>query len=199
MTRRRITARVRPLFACLAIVALLTAARAPAIRPTSETFFQDVAFSPDGKRMTLSGLDGKKYAVYSARTNGTDVRAITDTSLSSCWTSWSPDGERIAFAIARGGKGDIFVSAPDGSDVRQLTRDPGNDSERDNPFSSCHPRGDFVDALVNLHYCESFQGIEMTCVDEVGWGVCKRCGVDTMLGCSCNNDDGCGKTADVLG
>jgi TolB protein len=129
MTPRPTIARVSVLAAALAIAALTTAARTPVIRPTSETFFQDVAFSPDGKRMTLSGLDGKKYVIYSARTNGTDVRAITDTSLSSCWTSWSPDGERIAFAITRGGKSDVFVSAADGSDVRQLTRDPANDGE----------------------------------------------------------------------
>jgi Tol biopolymer transport system component len=113
----------------LAIAGLAIAARAPTIRPTAETFFQDVAFSPDGKRMTLSGMDGKKYAIYSARINGTDVRAISDTTLSSCWTSWSPDGTRLAYTVSRDKKRDIWVCAADGSEARQLTRDPADDSD----------------------------------------------------------------------
>jgi TolB protein len=113
----------------LAIALLCIAAKAPTIRPTAETFFQDVAFSPDGKRMTLSGMDGKKYVIYSARINGTDVRAISDTSLSSCWTSWSPDGTKLAYTVSRDGKRDIWACAADGSGAHPLTKHASDDSD----------------------------------------------------------------------
>jgi Tol biopolymer transport system component len=113
----------------LAVAGLGVAAKTVTIRPTDETFFQDIAFSPDGKRMTLSGLGGGKYAIYSARINGTDIRAITDTTQSSCWTSWSPDGTRLAYTVSRGGKRDVHVCAPDGSGSQPVTRDPADDSD----------------------------------------------------------------------
>ena len=64
-----------------------------------------------------------------------------------------------------------------------------------NPFSDFHPKGDFEDQLGNLHLCNEINGQETTCVEENGWGVCKACGTgpgETMLGCSCNDDEDCG-------
>lgn len=64
------------------------------------------------------------------------------------------------------------------------------------PFSDFHPKGDFRDQQGNLYRCNDIDGVgETTCVDDDGWGVCKACGLgpdETMLGCSCNDDDDCG-------
>jgi hypothetical protein len=70
------------------------------------------------------------------------------------------------------------------------------------PTSDFHPKGNYRDALGNLHRCfEDDQGAELTCVDDDGWGVCRRCGVEdgeTMLGCSCTTDEACSSGGELL-
>lgn len=75
-----------------------------------------------------------------------------------------------------------------------LRTDPGGNNM--DPTSDFHPKGNFKDALGNLHYCEEILGRDTTCVDVNGWGVCKLCGDgpgETLLGCPCNdNVNDCG-------
>jgi hypothetical protein len=70
------------------------------------------------------------------------------------------------------------------------------------PTSDFHPKGDYRDALGNLHVCGTDdQGNELTCVDDDGWGVCRRCGTqdgETMLGCSCATGNDCTVGGELL-
>lgn len=57
-----------------------------------------------------------------------------------------------------------------------------------------HPDGDFRDDNGGLYFCHDFDE-EVVCLDDDGWGVCTRCGTgegETMLGCSCGDDEMCG-------
>ncbi len=41
-------------------------------------------------------------------------------------------------------------------------------------------------------YCDNFTADgEMVCNDDDGFGVCERCGIDTMTGCRCDSEDDC--------
>ncbi len=98
------------------------------------------AFSPDGKRLALTGagfgqldvmnLDGTgRKALYAAKSRG----------LFS--TSWSHKGDRIAFAVGgvfQGPEGgvDLYSVAPDGTGLTRLTHDAGN-----NGFPAYSPDG----------------------------------------------------------
>ncbi len=49
-------------------------------------------------------------------------------------------------------------------------------------------------------YCSNFTADgEMVCIDDDGFGVCERCGIDTMLGCSCDQEDVCNDLGEGLG
>jgi hypothetical protein len=70
------------------------------------------------------------------------------------------------------------------------------------PASDFHPRGNYRDPLGNLHLCfQDDEGEELTCIDDDGWGVCRRCGTDdgeTMLGCSCTTSNECSLGGELL-
>lgn len=59
-----------------------------------------------------------------------------------------------------------------------------------------HPDGNFRDAQGNLYYCQHDGSTHMVCIDQNGWGVCRRClpgdgPLNTMVGCPCTNEETC--------
>jgi hypothetical protein len=85
-----------------------------------------------------------------------------------------------------------------------LRTDPSNRLEGQvDPTSDFHPKGNFRDSLGNLYRCgEDEQGNELTCLDDDGWGACRRCGTadgQTMLGCSCATNEQCASGGEALG
>lgn len=98
------------------------------------------AFSPDGKRLALTG--GSFGSLDVMNLDGTARKTIyTGKSRGLFSTSWSHKGDRIAFALGgvfQGPEGDVSLLsiAPDGSDVKHLTRDAGN-----NGFPAFSPNG----------------------------------------------------------
>lgn len=77
-----------------------------------------------------------------------------------------------------------------------LRTEPGDDTGKLTWFSSFHPDGNYKDQHGNLYYCvDDTNAGQMACIDENGWGVCRRCtgqgSNTTRIGCSCNNDDAC--------
>ena len=73
------------------------------------------------------------YDIYTARPDGSDLRAIFSSPGYDAEATVSPDGSRIVFTSTRDGDLDIYTMNPDGSDVRQLTDEPGYDG---GPFFS---------------------------------------------------------------
>lgn len=60
-----------------------------------------------------------------------------------------------------------------------------------------HPDGNFRSADDTLFFCQLDENDEhMVCIDQFGWGVCKRCSAlggdqTTLVGCPCHSDDEC--------
>lgn len=103
-------------------------------------------FFPDGERILYSSThehspecpprpdfsDGYVWAlhpfdIYSARTDGSDLRRIGSTPGYDAEATIAPDGSRIVFTSTRDGDLEIYTMNPDGSDVRRLTHEPGYD------------------------------------------------------------------------
>ncbi|HEY8165472.1 MAG TPA: protein kinase [Gemmatimonadaceae bacterium] len=62
--------------------------------------------------------------VYVARTNGRELRQLTDDQGIESLPSWSPDGKRITFGSNRSGKLEVWTIAADGSGLSQVTKHP---------------------------------------------------------------------------
>ena len=94
---------------------------------------QDPAWSPDGRQLAVGTFTGtylpgpspKSSAVFTVRSDGTQVRRIA---RNASQPAWSPDGRKIVFVrlVARGNS-EIFVMNADGTHQRRLTFNPGTD------------------------------------------------------------------------
>jgi len=82
---------------------------------------QEPTWSPTGDRIAfVSNRDGS-YAIYTMRTDGTDVERLVEGSM----PAWSPDGEKIAFCGGDIEWSDIFVWEP--GQVTRLTKNAYDD------------------------------------------------------------------------
>jgi Tol biopolymer transport system component len=67
------------------------------------------------------------YDIFVARTDGTELKKITDNPKYDAEPIVSPNGRRIVFGSQRDGDFDIYIMNADGSDVRRLTHTVGYD------------------------------------------------------------------------
>ncbi len=86
---------------------------------------------PDRSRGYVWALDD--YDIYSARPDGSDMRALFASPGYDAEATISPDGKTVVFTSARDGDLEIYTMRADGSDVRRLTSTPGYDG---GPFFS---------------------------------------------------------------
>ncbi len=89
------------------------------------------AVSPDHARVAFSYAEKGSQQIFSARTDGSDRKPLTDSRGISNWPSYSPGGETIVFGSSRDGNFEIYRMNADGTDVRRLT---------DSPFQDIRPR-----------------------------------------------------------
>ncbi|MBX6315958.1 MAG: PD40 domain-containing protein, partial [Isosphaeraceae bacterium] len=98
------------------------------------------AFSPDGRRLALTGGDFGRLDVMG--TDGSDRRTIYTGKRRALFSvSWAHQGDWIAFSEGPvfqgpGGEVDLIAIRPDGSDAQPITTAPGNDG-----FPSFSPDG----------------------------------------------------------
>jgi Tol biopolymer transport system component len=67
------------------------------------------------------------FDIYTARTDGSDLRRLTSSPAYDAEATISPDGRTIVFTSTRDGDLEIYLMNPDGSNVRRLTNAPGYD------------------------------------------------------------------------
>jgi len=80
--------------------------------------------SPDGEWLAFH-TGGRQEDIFILKTDGSELRQLTDDSHRDRFPRWSPDGKRIAFYSTRSGKYDVWTIQPDGSGLQQITFHPG--------------------------------------------------------------------------
>ena len=115
------------------------------------TIIGDVAWSPDGTRVTFVrttvGERGFRSAIYVVGSDGSGERKLADDAMQ---PAWSPDGDRIAFTSTRdrngqtcfhecSPSGEIYVAEADGSDAQRLTETAADDGA-----PAWSPDGDWI-------------------------------------------------------
>jgi eukaryotic-like serine/threonine-protein kinase len=77
--------------------------------------------SPDGEWLIMSNR-GPQENLYLVRTDGSEIRQITNDAFKDRGPSWSPDGREIYFYTTRAGRFEVWKIRPDGSGAQQITR-----------------------------------------------------------------------------
>jgi Tol biopolymer transport system component len=77
--------------------------------------------SPDGRWLALNNLGEPREDIFIARTDGSEVRRLTDDAAKDRSPVWSPDGQEIAFYSNRSGSQQVWTIRSDGSGLTQRT------------------------------------------------------------------------------
>jgi hypothetical protein len=78
-------------------------------------------FSPDGKRIAFSGMQGADANIYTIDLDTEEIKAITKDALPHYAPTWSPDGTFLVYLARVSGNEKLFRVNADGSDPQQLT------------------------------------------------------------------------------
>src|SRR5215213_4049074 len=81
------------------------------------------SWSPDGTRVAFHSDRDGSFEIYSAASDGGDMRRLTTDEAVDQLPRWSPTGTQIAFISTRDGEFEIFVANADGSGARNVTND----------------------------------------------------------------------------
>lgn len=84
----------------------------------------DASLSPDGEWLVFRHLTPRED-LYLIRTDGSDLRQLTDDPHKDRGPSWSPDGESIVFYSDRSGRYELWQIGPDGRDLQQISETTG--------------------------------------------------------------------------
>jgi Tol biopolymer transport system component len=84
----------------------------------------DPSVSPDGEWVVFRSL-GTREDLYLIRTDGTQIRKLTDDAYRDRGPAWAPDGSFIVFYSDRSGRYEYWRIRPDGSGLEQVTRTKG--------------------------------------------------------------------------
>jgi Tol biopolymer transport system component len=113
-------------------------------RGSMQLWFPDV--SPDGEWLTCYSMGNQRH-IFIMRTDGSELRDLTEDTFSHFWPRWSPDGNRIAFSSRRGGPYEIWAINRDGSGLRQLTNGHASPGAHYSPWS---PDGNRIAYTIHL-------------------------------------------------
>lgn len=87
--------------------------------------FSDPDVSPDGSLVVMRNLTGQED-LYIVKSDGTDLRKITDDAPKDRRPKWSPDGRRIVFYSDRNGRYELWSIDAQGSNLQQMTKTTGD-------------------------------------------------------------------------
>ena len=97
-------------------------------RPIGPLAAYHPSWSPDGEEIAFITEKESSYVGAIMKSDGTEVREITDIEGGLGSIKLSPDGRRIAFDAVLESNFDIYVMNSDGSNLRRLTDDPAVDA-----------------------------------------------------------------------
>lgn len=95
----------------------------------SPMFYQSLAWSPDGKYLTFTGMRDinmkdkpMKADIFVMRADGSDLKKITGDESNEFYSSWGKG--RIAFGVTKPGtrETEIYLANPDGSNLTAITK-----------------------------------------------------------------------------
>jgi Tol biopolymer transport system component len=90
------------------------------LTPRSRSLVQP-EISPDGTLLAANTRGEAREDIVILRTDGTQMRALTEDQPRDRGPRWSPDGRRLAFSSDRSGGTEIFLINSDGSGLDQIT------------------------------------------------------------------------------
>jgi len=98
-------------------------------------FYQDVAWSPDGKYISSTGLhdyvqgtDGFRTDIYVMRSDGSNLTKITGDQMNDYYASLSKKRVVYSSGLAKAKESSIFTANFDGSDLRRITQTTAKDT-----------------------------------------------------------------------
>jgi Tol biopolymer transport system component len=97
----------------------LAADRTPILAGT--LLVRNLDVSPDGQWIAFASR-GRREDLFVMRSDGSDLRQLTNDRFKDRWPAFSPDGKRIAFYSNRTVRYEIWSIAADGSGLAQMTR-----------------------------------------------------------------------------
>lgn len=89
----------------------------------------EAAWSPDGSRVAWVARVGaeRQLDVFVSRSDGTQVRNVSDHPADDQHISWSSDGDLLAFTSTRDGNAELYAAGMVERRIWRLTRDPAQD------------------------------------------------------------------------
>ncbi|WP_082151703.1 TolB family protein [Caenimonas sp. SL110] len=84
----------------------------------------DPVWSPDGRTIAYTVVDGEKSDIWITLPNGAALAKLTSNGARNWKPAWSPDGSKIAFVSDMHGTYDIWLMNANGSQQQQLTSLP---------------------------------------------------------------------------
>ena len=94
--------------------------------------------SPDGNWLLLSSQSGRRDDIFVCRSDGSELRRLTDDVHRDRWPRFSPDGQQVYFYSNRSGRFEIWVIKVDGSGLRRVSDQAGVNIH----FPALSPSGD---------------------------------------------------------
>src|SRR5215213_9722805 len=104
-------------------------------QPSEKVFHQSLAWSPDGKYLTFTGMRDinqqamtMKADIYTVRADGSDLKKITGDERNKFYSSWAKG--IIAFGAGAAGsrESEIYTVNRDGSNLTQVTKNAGRNA-----------------------------------------------------------------------
>ena len=92
---------------------------------SGSTLFIEPVVSPDASLIVMRNFGGQED-LYIVKSDGTDLRKITDDAPKDRGPKWSPDGKRIAFYSDRDGRYETWSIDAQGSNLQQMTKTTGD-------------------------------------------------------------------------